>query len=211
MKNADEAELQLLASRPLDITVHNVQDFPQLGTLAGLLSRLVCQKVQGRSRAPGERRVAVAGQGPLAGCSPARPCPPASGKGAGRLRPLWGTPCAPSLLGSRGSEGSAARTTPAPPGSACQGGQGEPVTQAARWAVGHSPPCPTVTSTAGSPSSPDTLFTPTSLVVTQVTSSSVHLSWTPAPQLPLKYRIVWQPSRGGAPREVRRGSGQGHM
>ncbi|XP_044909325.1 collagen alpha-1(XX) chain isoform X4 [Felis catus] len=111
VKNADEAELQLLASRPLDITVHNVQDFPQLGTLAGLLSRLVCQKVQGRSRAP-------------------------------------------------------------------------------------------VTSTAGSPSSPDTLFTPTSLVVTQVTSSSVHLSWTPAPQLPLKYRIVWQPSRGGAPREV---------
>ncbi|XP_053746007.1 collagen alpha-1(XX) chain isoform X3 [Panthera pardus] len=111
VKNADEAELQLLASRPLDITVHNVQDFPQLGTLAGLLSRLICQKVQGRSRAP-------------------------------------------------------------------------------------------VTSTAGSPSSPDTLFTPTSLVVTQVTSSSVHLSWTPAPQLPLKYRIVWQPSRGGAPREV---------
>ncbi|XP_049506423.1 collagen alpha-1(XX) chain [Panthera uncia] len=106
VKNADEAELQLLASRPLDITVHNVQDFPQLGTLAGLLSRLICQKVQGRSRAPGD------------------------------------------------------------------------------------------------PSSPDTLFTPTSLVVTQVTSSSVHLSWTPAPQLPLKYRIVWQPSRGGAPREV---------
>ncbi|GAB5569015.1 collagen alpha-1(XX) chain isoform X7 [Prionailurus iriomotensis] len=111
VKNADEAELQLLASRPLDITVHNVQDFPQLGTLAGLLSRLVCHKVQGRSRAP-------------------------------------------------------------------------------------------VTSTAGSPSSPDTLFTPTSLVVTQVTSSSVHLSWTPAPQPPLKYRIVWQPSRGGAPKEV---------
>uniref|UniRef100_A0A667H6L6 Collagen alpha-1(XX) chain n=1 Tax=Lynx canadensis TaxID=61383 RepID=A0A667H6L6_LYNCA len=107
VKNADEAELQLLASRPLDITVHNVQDFPQLGTLAGLLSRLICQKVQGRSRAP-----------------------------------------------------------------------------------------------AGSPSSPDTLFAPTDLVVTQVTSSSVHLSWTPAPQLPLKYRIVWQPSRGGTPREV---------
>ncbi|VFV43666.1 Hypothetical predicted protein [Lynx pardinus] len=111
VKNADEAELQLLASRPLDITVHNVQDFPQLGTLAGLLSRLICQKVQGRSRAP-------------------------------------------------------------------------------------------VASTAGSPSSPDTLFAPTGLVVTQVTSSSVHLSWTPAPQLPLKYRIVWQPSRGGTPREV---------
>lgn len=49
VKNADEAELRLLASQPLDITVHNVQDFPQLRTLAGLLSRLICQKVQGRS------------------------------------------------------------------------------------------------------------------------------------------------------------------
>lgn len=48
VKNADEAELRLLASQPLDITVHNVQDFPQLSTLAGLLSRLICQKVQGR-------------------------------------------------------------------------------------------------------------------------------------------------------------------
>ncbi|XP_039092869.1 collagen alpha-1(XX) chain [Hyaena hyaena] len=118
VKNADEAELQLLASQPLDLTVHNVQDFPQLGTLAGLLSCLICQKVQGRSRAPGERRVGEAGQGP---------------------------PCTPTA---------------------------------------------------------DALFTPTSLVVTQVTSSSIHLSWTPGPQLPLKYRIVWQPSRGGAPREA---------
>lgn len=64
MKNADEAELQLLASQPLELTVHNVQGFPQLGTLAGLLSCLICQKVQGRSRAPGERRVGEAGQGP---------------------------------------------------------------------------------------------------------------------------------------------------
>ncbi|XP_045742247.1 collagen alpha-1(XX) chain [Mirounga angustirostris] len=110
VKNADEAELQLLASPPLDITVHNVQDFPQLGTLAGLLSRLICQKVQGGSRGPG-------------------------------------TPAA---------------ATPAP----------------------------------------DTACTPTSLVVTQVTSSSVHLSWTPAPQLPLKYLITWRPSGGGTPREV---------
>ncbi|XP_029774395.1 collagen alpha-1(XX) chain isoform X3 [Suricata suricatta] len=110
VKNADEAELQLLASQPLDLTVHNVQGFPQLGTLAGLLSRLICQKVRGRSRAP-------------------------------------------------------------------------------------------ATPTAGGPA-PGTLFTPTSLVVTQVTSSSIHLSWTPASQLPLKYRIVWQPSRGGAPREA---------
>nr|XP_035940541.1 collagen alpha-1(XX) chain [Halichoerus grypus] len=110
VKNADEAELQLLASPPLDITVHNVQDFPQLGTLAGLLSRLICQKVQGGSRGPG-------------------------------------TPAA---------------ATPAP----------------------------------------DTTCTPTSLVVTQVTSSSVHLSWTPAPQLPLKYLITWRPSGGGTPREM---------
>ncbi|XP_059563469.1 collagen alpha-1(XX) chain [Myotis daubentonii] len=53
VKNADEAELRLLASPPLDITVHHVQDFPQLSTLAGLLSRLVCQQVQGRSPRPG--------------------------------------------------------------------------------------------------------------------------------------------------------------
>nr|XP_012421250.1 PREDICTED: collagen alpha-1(XX) chain [Odobenus rosmarus divergens] len=110
VKNADEAELQLLASPPLDITVHNVQDFPQLGTLAGLLSRLICQKVQGGSRGP-------------------------------------------------------------------------------------------VTPAAGTPA-PDTACTPSSLVLTPVTSSSIHLSWTPAPQLPLKYLITWRPSRGGTPREV---------
>lgn len=49
VKNADEAELKRLASQPLDITVHNVLDFPQLATLAALLSRLICQKIQGRS------------------------------------------------------------------------------------------------------------------------------------------------------------------
>ncbi|KAF6087673.1 collagen type XX alpha 1 chain [Phyllostomus discolor] len=109
VKNADEAELRLLASQPLDVTVHNVQDFPQLRTLAGLLSRLICQKVQGRSLRRGPAKTAAAG---------------------------------------------------------------------------------------------DPLATPTSLVLTQVTSSSVHLSWTPAPQPPLKYLVVWRPSRGGAPREV---------
>lgn len=59
VKNADEAELRLLASKPLDVTVHDVPDFPQLGTLASLLSRLICQKVQGKSRrrGPGERAV----------------------------------------------------------------------------------------------------------------------------------------------------------
>ncbi|KAB1262138.1 Collagen alpha-1 chain [Camelus dromedarius] len=118
VKNADEAELRLLASPPLDSTVHSVQDFPQLCTLAGLLSRLICQKIQGRS-----------------------------------LR--------------RGSGDRGGSVTPA----------------AATLAL-------------------DPLSTPTSLVLTQVTSSSVHLSWTPAPQPPLKYLIVWQPSKGGTPREV---------
>ncbi|XP_020029331.2 collagen alpha-1(XX) chain isoform X1 [Castor canadensis] len=112
VKNADEAELKLLASRPLDITVHNVLDFPQLATLAGLLSRLICQKVQGRNLSKG---------------------PAVSAAAASAVHP-------------------------------------------------HS--------------------TPLNLVLTQVTSSSVHLSWTPAPQPPLKYLIVWRSSRGGAPREV---------
>lgn len=66
VKNADEAELRLLASQPLDLTVHSVQDFPQLGALAGLLSRLICQKVQGRSPRgdPGEWVGVMPGQGP---------------------------------------------------------------------------------------------------------------------------------------------------
>nr|KAF6272936.1 collagen type XX alpha 1 chain [Pipistrellus kuhlii] len=112
VKNADEAELRLLASPPLDITVHSVQDFPQLSTLAGLLSRLVCQQVQGRSPRPGP------------------------------VQPAAATPAL------------------------------------------------------------DPLSAPTSLVLTQVTSSSAHLSWTPALQPPLKYLVVWRPSRGGPPREV---------
>ncbi|KAL0595826.1 Collagen alpha-1 chain [Plecturocebus cupreus] len=109
VKNADEAELRLLASPPQDITVHNVLGFPQLGALAGLLSRLICQRLQRG--------------GPWRGPAAA----------------------APDL---------------------------------------------------------DTLPAPTSLVLTQVTSSSVRLSWTPALRLPLKYLIVWQASRGGTPREV---------
>ncbi|XP_030681169.1 collagen alpha-1(XX) chain isoform X2 [Nomascus leucogenys] len=108
VKNADEAELRLLASPPRDITVHNVLDFLQLGALAGLLSRLICQMLQGGS-------------------------------------PRQGPAVAPAL---------------------------------------------------------DTLPAPTSLVLSQVTSSSIRLSWTPAPQLPLKYLIVWRASRGGTPREV---------
>lgn len=109
VKNVDEAELRLLASQPLDITVHNVLDFPQLATLAPLLSRLICQKIQGR----------------------------------GPVKPAAGT----RIL--------------------------------------------------------DPLPTPTRLTLTHVTSSSIHLSWTPALYPPLKYLIVWQPSRGGAPKEVR--------
>ncbi|KAM9248192.1 LOW QUALITY PROTEIN: collagen alpha-1(XX) chain [Dugong dugon] len=109
VKNTDEAELRLLASQPLHITVHSVLDFPQLGTLASLLSRLVCQQVQGRGPPP---------RGPAA---------------------------APAL---------------------------------------------------------DPLPAPTGLVLTQVTSSSIRLSWTPAPQPPLKYLIVWRSFRGSAPREV---------
>ncbi|XP_059118101.1 collagen alpha-1(XX) chain [Peromyscus eremicus] len=108
VKNADEAELKLLASQPLDITVHSVLDFPQLATLAALLSRLICQKIQGR----------------------------------GPVKPA-----------------------------------------AATLAL-------------------DPFPMPTRLVLTHVTSSSVHLSWTPALYPPLKYLIVWQPSRGGAPKEV---------
>ncbi|XP_038962691.1 collagen alpha-1(XX) chain isoform X3 [Rattus norvegicus] len=108
VKNVDEAELKLLASQPLDITVHNVLDFPQLTTLAPLLSRLICQKIQGR----------------------------------GPVKPAAGT----RIL--------------------------------------------------------DPLPTPTRLTLTHVTSSSIHLSWTPALYPPLKYLIVWQPSRGGAPKEV---------
>uniref|UniRef100_F6UFI2 Collagen alpha-1(XX) chain n=1 Tax=Mus musculus TaxID=10090 RepID=F6UFI2_MOUSE len=108
VKNVDEAELKLLASQPLDITVHNVLDFPQLDTLAPLLSRLICQKIQGR----------------------------------GPVKPAAGT----RVL--------------------------------------------------------DPLPTPTRLILTHATSSSIHLSWTPALYPPLKYLIVWQPSRGGAPKEV---------
>ncbi|XP_050999941.1 collagen alpha-1(XX) chain isoform X2 [Acomys russatus] len=108
VKNADDAELKLLASQPLDITVHNVLDFPQLATLADLLSRLICQKIQGKK-------------------SPVKPA-------------------AATLV-----------------------------------------PVPTV---------------PTGLTLTRVTSSSIHLSWTPALYPPLKYLIVWQPSRGGAPKEA---------
>uniref|UniRef100_H0VW62 Collagen type XX alpha 1 chain n=1 Tax=Cavia porcellus TaxID=10141 RepID=H0VW62_CAVPO len=107
VKNADEAELKLLASQPQDITVHNVLDFPQLATLAGLLSRLICQKIQG-------------------------------------------------------------------------------------WSLSRAAAAPAL----------DALPMCTSLVLGQVTPSSIRVSWTPAPQPPLEYLIVWWPSRGGARQEV---------
>ncbi|XP_027705902.1 collagen alpha-1(XX) chain [Vombatus ursinus] len=49
VKNADESELTHLASLPLDVTVHNVQDFPLLGNLTNRLTRLLCWKIQERS------------------------------------------------------------------------------------------------------------------------------------------------------------------
>uniref|UniRef100_F6QH03 5'-nucleotidase n=1 Tax=Monodelphis domestica TaxID=13616 RepID=F6QH03_MONDO len=50
VKNADESELTHLASLPLDVTVHNVLDFPLLGNLTSRLIRLLCWKIQERSR-----------------------------------------------------------------------------------------------------------------------------------------------------------------
>lgn len=172
MKNADETELRLLASQPLDITVHNVQDFPQLSTLSGLLSRLICQKVQGRSLrgGPGERRGWHRGRVATPGAAPPGPLPP----GSQSSQDNWGAPVLPV--------------------SGRQGAQAEPLTPAAPWAWTLLPP--TATPALDPPPAP------TRLVLTQVTSSSVLLSWSPAPQPPLKYLIVWRPSKGGTPREV---------
>lgn len=163
MKNADEAELKLLASQPQDITVHNVLDFPQLATLAGLLSRLICQKIQGwsLSRAAGE------GAGMLPGL------PSTWDRGTRKLGLLRGT-----LRGS------------AWPPRVCK----------LSWGPDHHfPPATTL-----APAAPalDALPMCTSLVLGQVTPSSIRVSWTPAPQPPLEYLIVWWPSRGGARQEV---------
>ncbi|XP_056403860.1 collagen alpha-1(XX) chain [Hyla sarda] len=43
---------------------------------------------------------------------------------------------------------------------------------------------------------------PTHLVVSDVTSKSMRVSWTPPQQPVRKYRIVYYPSRGGTPQEV---------
>ncbi|XP_053901396.1 collagen alpha-1(XX) chain isoform X3 [Malaclemys terrapin pileata] len=45
-------------------------------------------------------------------------------------------------------------------------------------------------------------LSPTNLMISEVTSRSMHLSWTPPLRLPKKYRIVYYPSSGGTPKEV---------
>ncbi|XP_048676750.1 collagen alpha-1(XX) chain isoform X5 [Caretta caretta] len=45
-------------------------------------------------------------------------------------------------------------------------------------------------------------LSPTNLIISEVTSRSMHLSWTPPLRPPKKYRIVYYPSRGGIPKEV---------
>uniref|UniRef100_A0A452GP26 Collagen alpha-1(XX) chain n=1 Tax=Gopherus agassizii TaxID=38772 RepID=A0A452GP26_9SAUR len=45
-------------------------------------------------------------------------------------------------------------------------------------------------------------LSPTNLMISEVTSRSMHLSWTPPLRPPKKYRIVYYPSRGGIPKEV---------
>uniref|UniRef100_A0A8C3RP78 Collagen alpha-1(XX) chain n=1 Tax=Chelydra serpentina TaxID=8475 RepID=A0A8C3RP78_CHESE len=45
-------------------------------------------------------------------------------------------------------------------------------------------------------------LSPTNLIISEVTSRSVHLSWNPPLRPPKKYRIVYYPSRGGIPKEV---------
>ncbi|XP_034643663.1 collagen alpha-1(XX) chain isoform X3 [Trachemys scripta elegans] len=45
-------------------------------------------------------------------------------------------------------------------------------------------------------------LSPTNLMISEVTSRSMHLSWTPPLRPPKKYRIVYYPSSGGTPKEV---------
>lgn len=49
MKNADEAELKQVASEPLELTVHNVLDFPLLSSLVGRLTQLLCARLKEKS------------------------------------------------------------------------------------------------------------------------------------------------------------------
>lgn len=45
-------------------------------------------------------------------------------------------------------------------------------------------------------------LSPTNLIISEVTSRSMQLTWTPPLRQPKKYRIVYYPSRGGIPQEV---------
>nr|XP_023970682.1 collagen alpha-1(XX) chain isoform X5 [Chrysemys picta bellii] len=45
-------------------------------------------------------------------------------------------------------------------------------------------------------------LSPTNLMISEVTSRSMHLSWTPPLRPPKKYRIVYYPSSEGTPKEV---------
>ncbi|TSM04846.1 Collagen alpha-1(XIV) chain [Bagarius yarrelli] len=50
VKNADEAELKQVASEPLELNVYNVNDFPLLSKLVGRLVRILCGKMEERSK-----------------------------------------------------------------------------------------------------------------------------------------------------------------
>ncbi|XP_066480827.1 collagen alpha-1(XX) chain [Tiliqua scincoides] len=49
---------------------------------------------------------------------------------------------------------------------------------------------------------PSAHLSPTNLVVREVTSRSIRLTWNPPVISPKKYRVVYYPSRGGIPKEV---------
>lgn len=49
VKNADEAELRLVASEPVDLNVYNVNDFPLLSKLVARLVHLLCGRIEDRS------------------------------------------------------------------------------------------------------------------------------------------------------------------
>lgn len=51
VKNADEAELRQVASEPLELNVYNVNDFPLLSKLVSRLVRILCGKMEDRSKA----------------------------------------------------------------------------------------------------------------------------------------------------------------
>ncbi|MGH0153454.1 UNVERIFIED_CONTAM: hypothetical protein FKN15_024749 [Acipenser sinensis] len=50
VKNADEAELRQIASEPIEVNVHNVNDFPLLSLLVDRLARILCGRIEERSK-----------------------------------------------------------------------------------------------------------------------------------------------------------------